>query len=154
MAYQGDMLSRPVCHFGGFLGGLGFPIRRRCRTAISTRATPISDLHGQSRQRGCRARLRRLVARDQDGDGHDDGQGSEPSEDEGGTLASATLGQKDEQEGGEGDRLEGDHQADKQEIEDHAGTTGLPLHVRIYPPCWSTRRLPRSSANFRAWSRW
>src|SRR5271169_6048076 len=42
MAYHGDMLSRPVCHFGGFLGGLGFPMRRRCRIAISTRATPIA----------------------------------------------------------------------------------------------------------------
>src|SRR5271157_3764976 len=42
MAYQGDMLSRPVCHFGGFLGGRGFPILRRCRIAISTRATPIA----------------------------------------------------------------------------------------------------------------
>ena len=41
MAYQGDMLSRPVCHFGGFFGGLGLPILRRCRTAIRTRATPI-----------------------------------------------------------------------------------------------------------------
>src|SRR5580700_7597132 len=42
MAYRGDMLSRPVCHFGVFLGGLGLPILRRCRTAISTRATPMA----------------------------------------------------------------------------------------------------------------
>ena len=41
MAYQGDMLSRPVCHLGVFLGGLGFPILRRCRTAMNTRATPM-----------------------------------------------------------------------------------------------------------------
>ena len=52
MAYQGDMLSKPVCHFGGFLGGLGFPIRRRCRTAISTRATPINIFTARAASEG------------------------------------------------------------------------------------------------------
>src|SRR3984957_10657691 len=42
MAYKGDMLSRPVCHFGGFFGGLGLPILRRCRTAMRTNATPMA----------------------------------------------------------------------------------------------------------------
>src|SRR5271156_2352762 len=42
IANHGDMLSRPVCHFGGFLGGLGLPILRRCRSAMNKRATPMA----------------------------------------------------------------------------------------------------------------
>ena len=42
MANHGDMLSTCSGHFGGFFGGLGLPIRRRCRIAIQTRKAPIA----------------------------------------------------------------------------------------------------------------
>ena len=52
MAYKGDMLSRPVCHFGGFFGGLGLPILRRCRTAMSTSATPMAIFTARAASEG------------------------------------------------------------------------------------------------------
>src|SRR5262249_53965564 len=42
MAYQGDMLSTVDCHFGGFLGFLGCPIRRRCLTPMYTSTAPMA----------------------------------------------------------------------------------------------------------------
>src|SRR3984957_4575787 len=44
MAYHGDMLSMPVCHLGVFLGFLGLPMRRQCRTAMNSRTAPIRIL--------------------------------------------------------------------------------------------------------------
>src|SRR5215472_9585017 len=44
MANQGDMLSTCSCHLGGFFGGLGRPLARMCRTAITTRTAPITIL--------------------------------------------------------------------------------------------------------------
>src|SRR6516165_3482049 len=44
MANQGDMLSTCSCHLGGFFGGLGRPLARMCRTAITTRTTPRTIL--------------------------------------------------------------------------------------------------------------
>src|SRR5271154_142492 len=41
IAYNGDMLSMPACHFGVFFGGFGFPIWRHRRIAITKRTTPI-----------------------------------------------------------------------------------------------------------------
>ena len=43
MAYQGVMLSMPVCHLGGFFGGLGLPSFRYCRIAISVSPTPTVE---------------------------------------------------------------------------------------------------------------
>src|SRR5215470_20263159 len=40
MANHGDMLSTCSCHFGGFLGGLGRPLARMCRTAMTTKTAP------------------------------------------------------------------------------------------------------------------
>ena len=94
MAYHGDMLSRPVCHFGGFFGGLGLPILRRCRTAISTRATPMAIFTARAASEGDvfgfggLFPVTRRVTRDHDGEGE------QPSEDEGGALACAALGQQ------------------------------------------------------------
>jgi hypothetical protein len=42
MANHGDILSTLACHFGGFFGGFGCPILRRCRTAITTSTTPMA----------------------------------------------------------------------------------------------------------------
>ena len=36
------MVSTCACHFGGFFGGFGRPIRRRCRIAIATRPAPMA----------------------------------------------------------------------------------------------------------------
>src|ERR1039457_3208442 len=44
MAYQGDMLSMPLCHLGVFLGFLGLPMRRQWRTAMNNRTAPIRIL--------------------------------------------------------------------------------------------------------------
>src|SRR5215475_13415453 len=44
MANHGDMLSTCSCHFGGFFGGLGRPLARMCRTAITTRTAPSAIL--------------------------------------------------------------------------------------------------------------
>jgi len=38
------MWSTCCCHFGGFFGFFGRPIRRRCRIAIATRTAPIAIL--------------------------------------------------------------------------------------------------------------
>src|SRR5215469_16184853 len=39
-ANHGDMVSTCACHLGGFFGGLGRPILRWCRTAVTTRNAP------------------------------------------------------------------------------------------------------------------
>src|SRR5215471_4967104 len=39
-ANHGDMLSTCACHLGGFFGGLGRPLARMRRTAITTRTAP------------------------------------------------------------------------------------------------------------------
>src|SRR5580693_143410 len=44
MAYQGVMLSMPVCHLGVFFGGLGWPSFRYCRMAIIVSPTPMASL--------------------------------------------------------------------------------------------------------------
>ena len=36
------MVSTCACHFGGFFGGFGRPIRRRCWIAIATRPAPMA----------------------------------------------------------------------------------------------------------------
>src|ERR1700722_4557913 len=41
MAYQGDMLSMPVCHLGVFLGFLGLPMRRQWRPGMNNSTAPI-----------------------------------------------------------------------------------------------------------------
>ena len=52
MATHGDMLSMPVCHFGVFLGFLGWPILARRRTAMTTSATPMSILTAMAAREG------------------------------------------------------------------------------------------------------
>src|SRR4051812_11369301 len=44
MANQGDMLSMPVCHFGVFFGGFGWPSFLHVREAITRRTTPMRIL--------------------------------------------------------------------------------------------------------------
>src|SRR3974390_3800355 len=44
IAYQGDMLSTPACHLGGFLGFFGWPICRYRRIAMTSRTTPSAIL--------------------------------------------------------------------------------------------------------------
>jgi hypothetical protein len=78
MANHGGMLSTCCCHFGGFFGGLGRPLARMCRTAITTRTSPstiftASDASdgavaglgglspGQRERREGQARLQRVV---------------------------------------------------------------------------------------------
>ena len=51
MAYQGVMLSMPVCHLGGFFGGFGLPIFLYCRIAITVEA----DADGEFGREGCHA---------------------------------------------------------------------------------------------------
>ena len=51
-AKAGDMLSMPVCHFGTFFGFLGLPIRRHCRTAMSTSTTPMAILAARAASAG------------------------------------------------------------------------------------------------------
>src|SRR2546429_4710569 len=43
MAYQGVMLSMPVCHLGGFFGGFRLPIFFYCPIAITVRPTPTAS---------------------------------------------------------------------------------------------------------------
>src|SRR5277367_6915882 len=52
MAYQGVMLSMPVCHLGGFFGGLGLPILRYCRMAITVSPTPMASLAARAASEG------------------------------------------------------------------------------------------------------
>src|SRR5271169_2794199 len=52
MAYQGVMLSMPVCHLGGFFGGLGLPVFRYCRIAITVRPTPMASLAARAAREG------------------------------------------------------------------------------------------------------
>jgi hypothetical protein len=63
--------------------------------------------------------LRWLVSGGQDGEGDHGRKRHEPPEDEGGALPDAALGREHQDEGREGDRLEGDHQADEDEVDDH-----------------------------------
>src|SRR5512135_3820756 len=52
MANHGDMLSTCACHFGGFFGFFGRPIRRRSRSAITTRTTPSAILTASDASEG------------------------------------------------------------------------------------------------------
>ena len=52
MAYQGVMLSMPVCHLGGFFGGLGLPIFLYCRIAITVSPTPMASLAARAAREG------------------------------------------------------------------------------------------------------
>ena len=52
LAYQGVMLSMPVCHLGGFFGGLGLPIFLYCRIAITVSPTPIASLAARAASEG------------------------------------------------------------------------------------------------------
>ena len=131
------MVSKPVCHFGGFFGGRGLPILRRCRRAMRSSATPITILAASAASEGAVLGLGGLFPVSEDGDRNHDREGEEPAEDEGGPFPRAALRQEDQDEGGEGDRLERDDEAYENEVEDHA-TPG--------PAATS----PNSSANIRA----
>ncbi len=114
-----DILSTPVCHFGGSFGFFGRPIlrqRRRAMTPSSTAPMAILTASGGGGRR--RARLRWVVLGGGQGDGHHDGQRQDPPGDEERRLRHPTLRRQDDGEGGEGDGLEGDRQADDDEIED------------------------------------
>src|SRR5689334_4448767 len=61
MANHGDMLSTCACHFGGFLGGLGRPLARMCRTPITTSTTPSAILTASAASDGTVAGLGGLL---------------------------------------------------------------------------------------------
>ena len=136
MAYQGDMLSMPVCHLGVFLGFLGWPIRRQCRTAMNTRTAPIRIFTASPAKRRCGVGFGRLVAGDQHRARHHDGQRDDPPEDEGGSLAHAVLRRQHQDEPGQRNRFEGDDQPDEQQVDDH----------RALPPSITLIRLSISGA--------
>src|SRR4051794_6344980 len=46
------MVSTVACHFGGFFGFLGWPILRRRRIAITSRATPIAIFTARDAREG------------------------------------------------------------------------------------------------------
>ena len=52
MAYQGVMLSMPVCHLGGFFGGFGLPSFLYCRIAITVSPTPMASLAARAASEG------------------------------------------------------------------------------------------------------
>src|SRR5664280_2818461 len=51
-ANHSDMLSTPVCHLGGSLGGFGLPSRRYWRTAMTSSTTPIRILTASAANEG------------------------------------------------------------------------------------------------------
>ncbi len=61
MANHGDMLSTCCCHLGGFLGGLGRPLARMCRTAMTTRTAPRVILAASAASDGAVAGLGGLL---------------------------------------------------------------------------------------------
>ena len=64
-------------------------------------------------------RLRRGIAGGEDSDHHDDGEGCQPGEDECRPFPHPVLGLQDQDERSEGDGLEGDGQADHEEVQVH-----------------------------------
>src|SRR5277367_7060715 len=52
MAYQGVMLSMPVCHLGVFFGGLGLPSFLYCRMPITVSPTPMASLAARAASEG------------------------------------------------------------------------------------------------------
>src|SRR5262249_8665522 len=61
MANHGDMLSTCSCHLGGFFGGLGRPLARMCRTAMTTRTVPSAIFTASDASDGAVLGLGRLL---------------------------------------------------------------------------------------------
>src|ERR1700750_903531 len=60
-ANHGDMLSTCACHLGGFFGGLGRPLARMRRTAITTRTAPSAIFTASAASEGAVLRLGGLL---------------------------------------------------------------------------------------------
>ena len=86
---------------------------------MRTSAAPIAIFTASAPNDGVSVRLWRLVISDEDCGGNHDGERQQPSEHERGPLSHAALRSEHENEGGEGDRLKRDHQADEDEVKGH-----------------------------------